>query len=66
MLDGKCLEFEKQQTFIRKELLKSDAENIKVQKTMKTKVIGTITKRIVNEEGICRPMYHVGDDVVPQ
>jgi hypothetical protein len=32
---------------------------------MPTKVMGTINKRIVNENGVCLPLYHEGDTIVP-
>ena len=32
---------------------------------METEVIGAITKRILTEDSICRPMFHEGDDIVP-
>ena len=66
LLEGMPIEITRQQQLIRKELLKTDADNIKVQRQMTSLVQGAITKRIVCDSGKCTPLPVCGNVEVPE
>lgn len=66
MLEGVPLEITRQQTLIRKNLLTTDAQNIKIQREMTTLVRGHITKKIVRDDGVCVPLLVDGQVQAPK
>ena len=66
ILSGMPLEITRQQTLIRKTLLKTNVDNIKIQREMTTTICGAINKKLVKDNGECVPIFHDGKITVPE
>jgi hypothetical protein len=65
LLHGRDITFTREQITINQKLLHTDVHNIKIHALMSTKVSGRYDKRIVSKSGLCRPIPHCGEVVVP-